>query len=107
MEEKRVPFDMESYIDLFMRSDQFVKANVWSKVMIPELRTATEHLSFFLRFAEAYGEEMDDHRRPFMIDTWEKAYELWKNAEKSACGGEPLFEEAVLGYHQTEPKAEE
>lgn len=78
VEEKRVPFDMESYIDVFTKSDQFAKANVWSKVMIPELRTAREHISFFLRFVEEYAEKIGDKRRPFMLDTWEAAYELWE-----------------------------
>ncbi len=80
VEEKRVPFNMEAYIQLFMRSEQFIKANVWSKVMIPELRTAKEHISSFLRFVKAYAEEIGDQRRPFMVDTWEKAYELWESA---------------------------
>lgn len=77
VEERRIPFDMEEYIDVLIKSDQFVKANVWSKVIIQELRTAREHLFYFLRFAEEYADKIDDKRRPFMLDTWEKAYELW------------------------------
>ena len=77
VEEKRIPFDMEAYIDALMKSDQFVEANVWSNIIIQELRTAREHLFYFLRFVEKYAEKIDDKRRPFMIDTWVKAYELW------------------------------
>lgn len=77
VEEKRIPFDMEAYIDCLMKSDQFVEANVWSKIIIQELRTEREHLFFFLRFVEKYADKIDDKRRPFMLDTWEKAYELW------------------------------
>lgn len=76
-EERRIPFDMEEYIDILVKSDQFVKANVWSKIIIQELRTAREHMFYFLRFAEEYADKIDDKRRPFMLDTWEKAYELW------------------------------
>ena len=77
MEERRIPFDMEEYIDVLIKSDQFVKANVWSKIIIQELRIAREHLFYFLRFAEQYADKIDDKRRPFMLDTWENAYELW------------------------------
>lgn len=77
VEEKRISFDIEEYIDILTNSDQFVKANVWSNIIIHELRTAREHLSYFLNFAEKYAEKIGDKRRPFMLDTWEKAYELW------------------------------
>lgn len=77
VEEKRIPFDMEAYVEVFIKSDQFVEANVWSKIVIQELRTARGHLFDFLGFAEKYAEKIDDKRRPFMLGTWEKAYELW------------------------------
>ena len=77
VEEKRIPFDMGAYIDVLIRSDQFVEANVWSNIIIQELRTAREHLFYFLRFVEKYADQIGDKRRPFMLDTWEKAYELW------------------------------
>ena len=77
VEEKRIPFDMEAYIDVLIKCDQFVEANVWSNIIIQELRTAREHLFYFLRFVEKYADQIGDKRRPFMLDTWEKAYELW------------------------------
>lgn len=84
VEEKRIPFDMEEYIDVLIKSDQFVKANVWSKIIIQELRTAREHLFYFLRFVDQYADKIDDKRRPFMLDTWEKAYELWSKIEETS-----------------------
>ena len=77
VEEKRVPFDMDDYIKILMKSDQFLKANVWSKIIIEELRTCREHMFFFLKFVEQYAEKNGDMRRPFALDTWENAYELW------------------------------
>ncbi|MCM1045863.1 MAG: metallophosphatase family protein [Candidatus Gastranaerophilales bacterium] len=77
VEEKRIPFDMEEYISVFIKSDQFVKANIWSKIIVQELRTAREHMLDFLKFAEEYADKIADKRRPFMLDTWEKAYALW------------------------------
>ena len=78
VEERRVPFDVEEYIETLRRSDQFSKANVWSKVIIRELKTRREHLFFLLEFAEKYAEEIGDPQRPFSVSTWERAYELWE-----------------------------
>lgn len=80
--EKRLSFDMQNYIDTIKKSDQYKKANVWSKVIIKELVTAKEHLYFFLRFTENYANQIGDTRRPFALDTWENAYKLW---EKEFC----------------------
>lgn len=77
VEERRVPFDIEKHIRLLMQSEQYQMANVWSKVIMKELRTGREHLTFFLQFVNAYAEKIGDERRPFAVDTWEKAFEQW------------------------------
>lgn len=77
VEEKRIPFDMDEYINILVKSEQFSKANVWSKIIIEELKTSREHLFFFLRFVEQYAEKIGDMRRPFVLETWENAYKLW------------------------------
>lgn len=98
VEERRVSFDTEGYIDYLIRSDQFVKANVWTKIIIQELRTAREHLHFFLRFVDRYAEKINDKRRPFMLDTWEKAYELWEyHHDREKLCGEKTADEARRG----------
>lgn len=78
IEEKRLPFDKTAYISAFMQTGQFREAGVWSKVIMQELDKAREHIHFFLAFAEQYAEKIGDKRRPFAMDTWEKAYELWE-----------------------------
>ncbi|MBR5419849.1 MAG: metallophosphoesterase family protein [Lachnospiraceae bacterium] len=77
VEEKRVPFDKENYIRELMQTGQYREANVWSRVIIREAATALEHMYFFLGFAEQYAKDIGDDRRPYALDTWEKAYELW------------------------------
>ena len=79
VEEKRLPFDMEAYITTLKQSEQFKEANVWSNVIIRELRTAREHMFFFLGAVNEYAEKINDSRRPFAVDTWGKAYQLWAN----------------------------
>lgn len=78
VDEKRIPFDMDTYINTLKNSDQFQKATVWSKIIIEELRSSREHLFFFLKFVEQYAEKIGDTRRPFAVDTWENAYQLWE-----------------------------
>ena len=86
VEKHRIPFDTEKYIEVLKTTSQYSEANVWSKVIIKELRSAKEHMSFFLQFANKYAEEINDTRRPFAIDTWEKAFELWENQSENRPG---------------------
>lgn len=81
VELRRLPFDKEAYIADLMKTTQYTEANVWSKVIIRELRNAKEHLTFFLQFVNSYAEQIGDTRRPFSVDTWEKAFELWEKQE--------------------------
>ncbi len=80
-EEKRVPFDKERYISEVELTSQFKEANVWTRVIFYELRTALEHMQFFLAFVEKYAKEIGDDVRPYSLETWEKAYELWEEYE--------------------------
>ena len=77
IEEKRVPFDKEAYIRAVTQTGQYREANVWTNVIMRELATATEHVYFFLAFAEEYARSIGDERRPYAADTWEKAYGIW------------------------------
>lgn len=76
--EKRIPFDMKKHIPILRSSDQYKYATVWTKVIEKELLSGLEHLYFFLHYVEAYANRIGDTRRPYAVDTWEKAYELWE-----------------------------
>lgn len=78
VEERRVPFDMKNYLESFKASDQFAKANVWSKVIMKELQAAREHLTFFLQDVERYADEIGDKQRPFSVLTWEQGFARWQ-----------------------------
>lgn len=41
------------------------------------------HIFYFLGFVEKYADKIGDKRRPFMLDTWEKAYELWLKKKRN------------------------
>ena len=78
VEEIRVPFDKAAYVEELKKTTQFTEARVWTEVIIRELLTAREHLTFFLQFVNEYAKSIGDARRPFSVETWEQAYEAWK-----------------------------
>lgn len=79
VEEKRLPFETEEYINILRNSNQYKYATVWTKIIEKELRTGLEHLYFFLHFVEDYANKIGDVRRPYALDTWETAYALWED----------------------------
>ena len=80
IEEVRVPFDKQGYAEVLRNSEQFREANVWTKVITKEWLKTHEHMTFFLEFVEQYTRETGDPRRPFAVDTWENAYEIWNRS---------------------------
>ena len=82
LEEVRVPFHKKEYVEELKKTTQYKEAGVWSEVIIHELLTAREHLTFFLQFANRYADEIGDHVRPFAVKTWEAAYEAWERSLK-------------------------
>lgn len=77
LEEVRVIFDKDAYVDRLKQTTQYAQARVWTEVIVRELMTAREHLTFFLQFADQYAREIGDTRRPFCVETWEAAYDAW------------------------------
>jgi len=77
IEEVRVPFDKQGYAEVLRNSEQFKEATVWTKVITKEWLKTHEHMTFFLEFVEQYAQEIGDTRRPFSVETWENAYEIW------------------------------
>ncbi len=75
--EVRVPFDKPGYAEILRNSEQFKAANVWTKVITKEWLKTHEHMTFFLEFVEQYAQGIGDTRRPFSVETWENAYEIW------------------------------
>ena len=72
--------------DIFNKWDcdsefQYKEAKVWTEVIIKELSTACEQLYFFLSSVEQYAKKIGDDRRPYALDTWEKAFEKWSDKE--------------------------
>ena len=83
IEERRVPFDKAAYARALMQSDQYTKARVWSTLILREWTLAREHIHFFLSFAEQYAKDIGDDRRPYALETWEKAFEIWDQRQAS------------------------
>ena len=81
IEEKRVPFDKAAYVGKYIQTGQYREANVWSRVILREWAFAREHIHFFLAFTEQYAKSIGDDRRPYALETWEKAYEIWNQQQ--------------------------
>ena len=81
IEEKRIPFDKRAYISAVRQTGQYREANVWTRVIMHELDTAREYMHFFLAFAEQYAQTIRDERRPFSVETWEGAYQIWEQQQ--------------------------
>lgn len=76
--ERRIPYDPEWLIALVKQSDQYKAARVWSELMFSSWRTSREKMGSFLRYCIGYAERIGDHRRPFAKDTWEAAFDDWR-----------------------------
>ena len=44
VEERRVPFPVDEYIEILLQSDQYARANVWTKVIVKEWKTRSDGL---------------------------------------------------------------
>lgn len=78
IKERRVPFDTTAYVQTFRQSDQYKRANVWSRINVMELEQRREHMMFFLQYAEEYARKIGDSQRPFSVPTWEQAFVEWE-----------------------------
>lgn len=82
VEEKRVPFDKAAYAGEFTGTGQFREARVWSSVILREWMLAREHIHYFLAFTERFAQDIGDDRRPYSLETWEKAFEIWEQQQE-------------------------
>lgn len=80
IEQIRVGFDLAAYAKTLEDSTQFKEANVWTKVIMKELSSSREKITFFIDYVNRYAEKIGDERRPFAVDTWEAAYEKWEES---------------------------
>ena len=81
IEEKRIPFDKTGYARSFMQTGQYREAGVWSKVILREWMLAREHIHYFLAFTEQFAKDIGDDRRPYSLETWESAFEIWNKQQ--------------------------
>lgn len=58
---------------------------VWAHLIRKELETASRQVNPFLSFAEQYATEIEDLRRPFTQETWNRAFEAYCASLKGGC----------------------
>lgn len=77
VEERRVAYDCEETIHRLEQSDLYREAEIWSKLIIQQLRTAEEQVGFFLQEAEQVAREHKSSQRPYTNDIWRAAARKW------------------------------
>lgn len=77
VEERRIPYDPKPLIEQIKQSEQYTAAPVWTNLVFLDWLTCSEHMVYFLHYAEAYANRIGDTRRPFMADTFRAAFEEW------------------------------
>lgn len=87
VEEIRLPVSLEKQIQTIRESDQYIHAQVWSEVIIKELKKCREQIVFFLQFVESYANQISDPVRPYSVKTWEAAFRLWNGPQAGAIPG--------------------
>lgn len=80
VEERRIPYDPMPLIEEVKQSEQYKAAPVWTNLVFLDWTTCSEHMVYFLHYAEAYANRIGDNRRPFMPDTFHAAFEEWEKA---------------------------
>jgi predicted phosphodiesterase len=73
VEERRVPYDVDGVIKTLMSSVLYKNAEIWSRIMIKQLRTGRDYISRFLCHVEALAQEKSFPTRPVSNKIWREA----------------------------------
>jgi predicted phosphodiesterase len=95
--ERRVPYDVEAFLNDLKNSSLYSEAQVWCDVLAGESRTGFEHVIPFLHFTESYAKAIGDPVRPYSQETWSKAYDAWSDRLRH----HPAY--LVTEFHPLEP----
>ncbi|MHB1485779.1 MAG: metallophosphoesterase family protein [Saccharofermentanales bacterium] len=79
--ERRVAYDIEGLINRYKNSSLYEAANIWGNLIINEMLTSFETITFFLQFVNDYANSINDPIRPFSCKTWTEAYRTWARKE--------------------------
>ena len=72
--ECNVSYDIEATIAMLRESELYAQAEIWSKVMIYQLRTGADYISFFIRYALALAEKRTGRAEsPVSNEIWREA----------------------------------
>ena len=75
--ECHVDYDVEATIDKLEKSTLYEQAEIWSRVMIHQLRDGRDYISFFLHHAMAVAKKYDEYA------VYPVSNEVWHEAAKS------------------------
>ena len=76
--ERRVKYDVNKLIHNMRNSDAYKAVPVWGEIVLQTLDARFERTLSFLQFVENYANKINDHVRPFSVETWTVAFKLWQ-----------------------------
>ncbi len=76
--ERRVPYDVEGAIAGLMASSLYEKAELWSKIIICQLRTGGDYISHYLRHVKEIAASRGEPVNPVSNDVWRGGVETFK-----------------------------
>jgi predicted phosphodiesterase len=79
IEERAVEYDVEQTIRQLRESSLYNAAPVWSDIMIEQLKTGRDHVSFFLNALKNFADPLIETKHPFSNQVWRTAAEVWYN----------------------------
>lgn len=75
--ERRIPYDVENLIRDYEDSELYKEARVFCGLIAIHLTKGREYMSSFFEYVDNYANRVNDSKRPYSQQTWEKAYEMW------------------------------
>jgi len=76
--ERRVPYDVGGTIKSLLSSGLFEKAEIWSRIMVKQLRTGRDYIALFLRYAMGLAQERGLPDFPVDNKIWSEAAETFE-----------------------------
>lgn len=81
VEEHRVAYDYKKTIEEMRKTPYYEYATLWCEIMIKQLETGRDHISFFFDYIEDMAISLEDTQRPYSQTVWEKALKEILNDE--------------------------
>jgi len=71
--ERRVAYDVENTVNCLKASGLYEQAEIWSRIMIKQLKTGGDFISHYLRHVEELAKKLEYPSFPVSNEIWQEA----------------------------------